>query len=58
MGLPPAQAQRTALVWRLPLRLLGLLTLVVSLPLSAFADERVSAWHTETIPQATLPLPL
>ena len=58
MGLPPAQAQRTALVWRLLPRLLRLLALVVSLPLSAFADERVSAWHTETIPQATAPAPI
>ena len=58
MGLPPAQAQRTALVWRLVLGLLGLLTLVVSLPLSAFANEHISAWHTETIPQATAPAPI
>lgn len=58
MGLPPAQAQRTAMVWRLVPRLLGLLALMVSLPLSAFADERVSAWHTETIPQATAPAPI
>ena len=58
MGLPPAQAQRTAPVWRLVLRLLGLLTLVVSLPLSALADERVSAWHTQTIPQAPAPAPI
>src|SRR3977135_1455593 len=30
---------------------------MVSLPLSAFAEERVSAWRTETIPQATAPAP-
>jgi uncharacterized protein YkwD len=28
------------------------------LPVSAFADERASAWHTETIPHATAPAPV
>ena len=31
---------------------------MASLPLSAFANEHISAWHTETIPQATTPAPI
>jgi uncharacterized protein YkwD len=58
VGLPTVQAQRTAMVWRLVPRLLRLLALMVSLPLSALADERVSAWRTETIPQAPAPAPV
>ncbi len=58
MALPAAQAQRTAIVWRLVPTLVGLLTLMVLLPISAFAQARTSAWRTETIPQTQAPAPI
>jgi len=52
----PAQAQQTAMVWRLVPRLLRLLTLMVLLPFTVLAEERTGAWRTETIPQALAPI--
>jgi uncharacterized protein YkwD len=50
---PPGHVRHTGLAGRRVPGLLGLL-LVMTLPrVAAFADDRVSAWHTETIPQAT-----
>ena len=52
----PAQAQQTAMVWRLVPRLLRLLTLMVLLPFTVLAEERTGAWRTETIPQGLAPI--
>ena len=53
MRRPPGHVRHTGLAARRVPGLLGLL-LVMTLPrVAAFADDRVSAWHTETIPQAT-----
>lgn len=58
MGLRPSHAHRTGLAWHLVPKLFRLLIAMMLLPVSAFADERASAWHTETIPQATAPAPV
>jgi len=50
---PPRHVRHTGLAGRRVPGLLGLLIVVTLLPVAAFADDRVSAWHTETIPQAT-----
>ena len=57
MGLPRGHAHPADVVWRLTPKLLRLLILMMLPPLSALADERVSAWQTQTIPQAPAPLP-
>jgi uncharacterized protein YkwD len=58
LGLPRGHAHPAGLDWRRVPGLLSLLVLMMLPPLSAFADERVSAWRTETLPQATAPAPV
>jgi uncharacterized protein YkwD len=62
VGIPQkllGRAHRTGgLVWHLVPKLFRLLILVMLPPLSVFADERASAWRTETIPLATAPPPV
>lgn len=58
MGLPPGHTHRTGLVRHRVPKVLRPLVLMMLLPVSAFADERASAWHTETIPPATAPAPV
>ena len=53
MRRPPGHVRHTGLAGRRVPGLLGLLLVMRLMPVAAFADDRVSAWHTETIPQAT-----
>jgi uncharacterized protein YkwD len=46
------------LAWRRFPELLGLLLLTTLVPVSAFADDRATAWHTEMIPQAPALAPI
>lgn len=55
LGLPPRHTHPAGLAWRLAPRLLGLLVLMTLLPVGGLADDRVGAWHTQTIPPATIP---
>ena len=56
--LPPGQADRTSLTWRRVRKVHRLLILMTLLPITAFAEDRATAWHTETIPQGTAPAPV
>ncbi len=58
MELPPGHADLTDLAWSRVSKVPGLLILMALPPVSAFADDRATAWHTETIPQATAPAPV
>jgi uncharacterized protein YkwD len=54
---PARHAQRTGLIRRRVAWAFGLLVLTVLTPLAALAQERTSAWQTQTIPEATVPAP-
>ena len=54
---PARHAQRTGLIRRRVAWAFGLLVLTVLTPLAALAQERTSAWQTQTIPEARVPAP-
>jgi uncharacterized protein YkwD len=58
VGLPGAEARRTAFTGRGVPGALARLTLIVLMPLPVLAEEVAGAWRTQTIPQEAAPAPV